>query len=416
MLKAIKVRIYPNEEQISYISNLLGCCRFVYNKCLDYKSTSYKQLNKTVSSSDLIKYLVPLKQLFPFLTEAHSKVLQQSIRDLNIGFDNFFKHNTKYPNFKSKHDNKQSCRFPSDAFIGINGNRISLIKALKDIHYKCSVRDERYLNRNQDNIKSITLIKTKTNKYYLSILIDGDLQKTMKQTHEIIGIDLGIKDFVVTSTGEVFDNLHFKKKDSVKLKRLHKQLSKKEKGSKNRDKARIKLARAYEKVSNRKEHYLHEVVNALLSENQVIVMENLNVKGMQKNHNLSESIGEVGWGEFMVILEYKARWYGKEVVFINRFYPSSKRCNHCGYINKGLTLKDRQWVCPQCGEVIERDYNAALNILDEGKRMIRERIGLSSSEYKPVDHPTVDDIGKTALKSRDGKKQEEIVLNTELFQ
>lgn len=410
MLKAIKVRIYPNEEQINYISNLLGCCRFVYNKCLDYKSTSYKQLNKTVSSSDLIKYLVPLKQLFPFLTDVHSKVLQQSVRDLNTAFDNFFKHNAKYPKFKSKHDNKQSCRFPNDAFIGINGNRISLIKALKDIHYKCSVRDEKYLNRNQDKVRSITLTKTKTNKYYLSILIDGDLQKAMKQAHEIIGIDLGIKDFVVTSTGEVFDNLHFKKKDGVKLKRLHKQLSKKEKGSKNRNKARIKLARAYEKVSNRKRHYLHEVVNALLSENQVIVMEDLNVKGMQKNHNLSESIGEVSWGEFKMLLEYKARWYGKEVVFINRFYPSSKRCNHCGYINKGLTLKDRQWVCPECGEVIERDYNAALNIVEDGKRMIRERIGLSSSEYKPVDHPTVDDIGKTALKSRDGKKQEEMVF------
>lgn len=410
MLKAIKVQIYPNEEQINYISNLLGCCRFVYNKCLDYKSTSYKQLNKTVSSSDLIKYLVPLKQLFPFLTDVHSKVLQQSVRDLNTAFDNFFKHNAKYPKFKSKHDNKQSCRFPSDAFIGINGNRINLIKALKGIHYKCSVRDEKYLNKNQDKVRSITLTKTKTNKYYLSILIDGDLQKAMKQAHEIIGIDLGIKDFVVTSTGEVFDNLHFKKKDGVKLKRLHKQLSKKEKGSKNMDKARIKLARAYEKVSNRNGHYLHDVVNALLSENQVIVMEDLNVKGMQKNHNLSESIGEVSWGEFKMLLEYKARWYGKEVVFINRFYPSSKRCNHCGYINKGLTLKDRQWVCPECGEVIERDYNAALNIVEEGKRMIRERIGLSSSEYKPVDHPTVDNIGKTALKSRDGKKQEEMVF------
>ena len=192
----------------------------------------------------------------------------------------------------------------------------------------------------------------------------------MRDTDNTVGIDLGIKDFVITSGGEVFENLHFKKCQSNKIKRLQRQLSRKQKDSNNRNKARIKLAKAYKKINDKKQYYLHQVSNTLINENQVICMEDLNVKGMLRNHKLAESIQEMNFGEFRRMLEYKVNWFNRRIVYVNRFYPSSKTCHNCGYINKELKLSDRQWICPHCGEVIERDYNAALNILDEGLRKI----------------------------------------------
>mgnify|MGYP003563030087 FL=1 len=224
-----------------------------------------------------------------------------------------------------------------------------------------------------------------------------------KETNNIIGIDLGIKDFVITSEGEVFNNFHFKKSEANKIKKLQKQFSKKQKGSNNRNKARIRLAKLYKKIDDRKQYYLHAVSNSLIDENQVICMEDLNVKGMVKNHKLAESILEMNFGEFRRMLEYKARWYNRKIVFVDRFYPSSKTCHNCGYVNRELTLNDREWICPHCGEVINRDYNAALNILDEGMRII----GCSTPESKLVENPTMDDpIRNDSLKSSGSVKQE----------
>ena len=408
MLKAIKIRLYPNDEQDVFIKKQLGCCRFVYNQCLSYRKTAHETDSKRITSAQTINHIVELKNDFPFLKEVHSKVLQQSVIDLNKSFDNFFKQLSKYPKFKSKKDNKQSCRFPKDAFIGIRGNRIDLIKVLKDIHFKCSKKDESYLNKNQDKIKSLTLTKNPSGNYYLSILIDGCFTYKVNKTNNVIGIDLGIKDFVITSEGEVFNNLHFKKSNVNKIKKLQRQLSKKQKGSNNRNKARIKLVKLYEHINNRKQYYLHQVINTLIDENQVICMEDLNVKGMSKNHNLAESILEMNFGEFRRILEYKAAWYNRRIIFVDRFYPSSKTCNNCGYINKQLTLKDREWICPKCGKLINRDYNAALNILDEGLRII----GLSSPESTLVDYPTMDDrLSNEVLKSSGRLKQETNVFH-----
>lgn len=375
MLKAIKIRIYPSAEQVDFINKQLGCCRFVYNNCLAFRKDSYQNEHVSVSSSSAVKHITVLKKDNEWLKDVHSKVLQQSVRDMNQAYDNFFKLHRGFPKFKSKHDNRQSCRFPKDAFIGVRGNRIDLIKVLKDIHFKCSRNDERYLNRNQDKVKSITLSKEPNGKFYLSVLIDKPLRQ-VPQSSSMVGLDLGIKDFAVTSDGQVIENIHFKKNEESRLKRLQRQISKKVVGSKNREKARLRFAKLNEKIRNRKLNFLHDVTNHLIDENQVIVMEDLNVKGMVRNHKLAESISEVNWGEFRRILTYKAAWHGRQLVFIDRFYPSSKRCNHCGYINKGLTLKDRQWVCPECGSLIDRDYNAALNILEEGERII----GLSSPE------------------------------------
>ena len=383
MLKAIKIRIYPDNVQKQFISKQLGCCRKIYNLLLDYRKTEWEQNNKSIRLKELGKYLTNLKKKddYSYLNEVHSKVLQQSMQDLNSAFNNFFNglkknQHTGYPRFKSKHDNKQSCRFPVDIFNRknykcdkIKGNRITLIKQLSNIHFKCSRKDEKYLNKNQQLIRSVTLIKTCTEKYFLSILIDYQ-QIKLEQLDTVIGLDLGIKDFIVDSNGNRYENKHFYKNKEMRLKFLQKSLSRKQKGSKNRNKTRIKLAKLHEKISNQRNNYLHQITSMLVNENQVICIEDLNVKGMLQNHKLAKSVQELSLYEFRRQLEYKCRFYGRDLIIIDRFYPSSKTCHHCGYINKDLKLNDREWICPECGHIIDRDYNAALNILDEGLRQI----------------------------------------------
>ena len=375
MLRAIKIRLYPNATQVTQINKLLGCYRVVYNQCLARKIKSYEE-NKFSENQTTLGHFIHHELLkddnFTWLREQNTKVLKQALIDILNAYKNFFERHTGYPKFKSKRDNKQSCRFEIGAISKRNvytDYKLSLAN-IKNIKFKCSKKYAEYLQKNKLNIKNATLKKLPCGEYYLSILVDGDLTHKVKESHHTVGIDLGIKDFVITSDGEVFNNLHFKKNETKKLIRLQKQLSRKQKGSNNRNKVRIKLAKAYKKISDKKEYYLHQVSNYLIDENQVICMEDLNVKGMLRNHCLAESIQEMNFGEFRRILEYKSNWYGRKIVFIDRFYPSSKTCNHCGYINKTLKLSDRQWVCPDCGEIIERDYNAALNIRDEGIRLI----------------------------------------------
>ena len=374
MLKYIKIRIYPDNVQKEFISKQLGCCRLIYNKLLYYKKSQYEQNKQSVSLSQLGKYLTNLKKLneYSFLNDVYSQCLQQSIMDMIKAYDNFFKLHKGYPKFKSKKDTKQSCRFTNQIFKKsnkINGNRITLIKQLKNILFKCSRKDEIYLNHNQDKIHSVTLIKTSTNKYYLSICIDYDIVQK-KKLNSVIGLDLGIKDFIVDSNGNRYENKHFYKSQEKKLKKLQKQLSKKQKGSNNRNKVRIKIAKVHEKITNQRNAYLHQITSKLVNENQVICIEDLNVNGMMSNHKLAKSIQELSLFEFRKQLEYKCRWYGKQLVIINRFYPSSKTCHNCRHIYKDLKLSQREWICPHCGKEIDRDYNASLNILAEGLKQI----------------------------------------------
>ena len=375
MLKSIKIRIYPDSVQKQFISKQLGCCRLIYNKLLDYKKTQYEQNKQKISLSQLGKYLTNLKKQdeYLFLNDVYSVCLQQYMQDLVKAYDNFFKLHKGYPKFKSKKDTKQSCRFTNTLFKfkkkKINGNRITLIKQLQNILFKCSRKNEIYLNQNQKYIHSVTLTKTSTEKYYLSICIDYNIQE--KETLDtVVGLDLGIKDFIVDSNGNRYENKHFYKNFENKLKKLNKQLSKKQKGSNNRNKARIKLAKVYEKIKNQRLNYLHQITSKLVNENQIICIEDLNVKGMMQNHKLSKSIQELSLFEFRCQLEYKCKWYGRQLIIIDRFYPSSKTCHNCGYIYKDLKLSDREWICPQCGKKIDRDYNASLNILTKGLRQI----------------------------------------------
>ena len=374
MLKAIKIRIYPDSVQKDFISKQLGCCRLIYNKLLDYKKTQYKEYKQNTSLSQLGKYLTNLKKQYEylFLNDVYAMCLAQTMQDLLKAYDNFFKLHKGYPKFKSKKYTKQSCRFTNLIFRGkkkINGNRITLIKQLTNILFKCSRKEEIYLNHNEKYIHSVTLTKTSTNKYYLSILIDYNIiQKEKLDT--VIGLDLGIKDFIVDSNRNRYENKHFYKNQEKKLKKLQRQLSKKQKGSNNRNKLKIKLAKVHEKISNQRNTYLHQITSKLVNENQIICIEDLNVKGMMSNHKLAKSIQELSLYEFRRQLEYKCRWYGRQLIIIDRFYPSSKTCHNCGYIYKDLKLSEREWICPHCGKEIDRDYNASLNILDNGLKQI----------------------------------------------
>ena len=369
MLRAIKIRLYPNKEQELKLNQVLGCYRFVYNHMLARKQQIYNETKKSLSVTDLSKYFhgeLLKDEKYVWLKEQNTKVMKQSIRQMLSAYDKFFKQHNGFPKFKSKKD-KQSALFPLEAISKNNKfteRKITLTHPLKDIRFRCSDLYFNRLKQYHDRIRSATLSKTKSGNFFLSILIDIPNDEVVKfnQTNECVGIDLGVKDFVITSDGEVFENKHFFKSQEQKIAKLQRQMSRKQKGSNNRNKVRIKLAKAFEKITNQKEQYIHSVVNKLLTYYDVIFMEDLNVSGMLKNHKLAKAIQEVGFYRFKSILVDKAFNNGKEVIFVDRFYPSSKTCSVCGYKKHDLKLSDREWICPQCGEHHDRDINAAKNI------------------------------------------------------
>ena len=377
MLRAIKIRLYPNKEQEQKLNKTLGCYRFVYNHMLAIKQEAYNKDKTNLGLCELSKYLLGTlrkDEQYAWLKEENTKVMQQAIRQMLNAYDRFFKYHDGFPKFKSKKD-KQSALFPLQAISRSNTfetRNITLTQSLKNIKFRCSYLYLRRLQKYSKNIRSATLSKAKSSKYFLSILIemeDTEL-KRFEHTDKQVGIDLGVKDFVITSDGEVFENKHFLKKEEKKMKRLQRQLSRKVKGSNNREKQRVKIAKLFERITNKKEAYIHYVVNELLYHYDTIFMEDLNVQGMLINHHLSKAISEVGFYKFKEILSTKALANDKKVLLVDRFYPSSKTCSVCGYKKQDLKLSDRSWVCPQCGTKHDRDINAAVNILLEGKRML----------------------------------------------
>jgi putative transposase len=410
MLRALKIRLYPNGEQTTRFNRVLGCYRFVYNQCLERKMNAYKDEGASLGLTDLSKWFhgTLLKDdKYAWLREQNTKVMKQSIRQMLTAYANFFKLHRGFPKFKSKHDTVLSALFPIDAISKRNtfdDRKITLTGDLSDIRFRCSKLYTNRLKMFKDGIRSATLSRTKTGKYFLSVLMDipDDELVKFKRTGNSVGIDLGVKDFVITSDGEVFENKHFLKRTEHRIKVLQKQLSRKAKGSNNRFKQRIRLATAYERLGNQREAYIHYVVDSLLKNYDTVFMEDLNVKGMLKNHKLAKAIAEVGLYRFRTVLTDKATVNHKSVVFVNRFYPSSKTCSVCGYVKKDLTLNDREWTCPECGTHHDRDLNASINILNEGKRIV----GVRSTELTPVDCPTMDDRSAMNLKSSGRMKQE----------
>ena len=400
MLRAYKYRIYPTEEQKVLFAKTFGCCRFVYNWALNLKIEAYKLEKKSVAYKEVQNRMVnELKKENQWLTEVNSQALLNSIRNLDTAYKNFFRdtHAVGFPRFKSR-KNRQSFQCPQHCSVDFGKGTVSIPKA-KDIP---AVLHRRF----KGTVKTVTVSMTPSGKYFASVLVDTAIQElpvSPIQGDTALGIDLGIKSLAVCSDGRTFDNPKNLQHSLDRLALLQKRLSRKQKGSANRNKARIRVARLQEHIANCRKDNLHKITHVLTHDSQVrtLCMENLNVKGMQSNHHLAQAVGDASFGMFLTMLEYKCRWSGVNLVKIDRFAPSSKTCGQCGYVYKGLKLSERSWTCPECGTHHDRDFNAACNIKEFGLKALPTERG----KVKPVDCPTVDDRPRV-LKNRGRKKQE----------
>ena len=385
------------------IAKTFGCCRFVYNHALEWRSTLYKNEGISISRVDCNNWCNrELKKQYEWLREVDKFALTNSIYDMDNAYKMFFKEHTSYPKFKSKHNSHQSYKTNyTTGNIAVNFDE-NTIKLPKLGRVKAKIH-RTFIG----TIKNATISYTSSGKYFVSICVDSEIQE-FHYASGVVGIDLGLKDLCTCSDGSKFDGTDLTKLQS-RLKRQQRNLSKKTKGSSNYRKQKVRLARVHEKISNIRKNSLHKLSRSLVDENQVIVTEKLNVKGMLKNHNLARSISDASWSELTRQIEYKSRWSGRKYIKIDTFYPSSQICSNCGHKEpKVKNLSVRSWICPKCSAVHDRDINAAVNILNVGLRQegIEIYIGQELPEFKPVDRPTMDDRRICDLRSRAGMKQE----------
>ncbi|MDQ1254047.1 MAG: putative transposase [Euryarchaeota archaeon] len=356
-MKAFKFRLYPTTTQAIQLNQHIGSCRFVYNWALDQKIKTYEQTGKSISRFDLNKLIPVLKTSHEWLGDVNSQSLQGMTKQVESAFTHFFREKKGFPKFKSKKNPIQSFPVPQHYFVNFENNTVKLPK-IDDI--------KAVFHRKFDGeMKTATVSRSCKGNYYISILVEDGKELPEKQKFSestTIGIDVGIKDFAVLSTGNKIENPKYLKNSLQRLKVLQKRVSRKQKGSNNRAKAKQRLAVFHDKITNQRNDFQNKISFRLISENQAIALETLNVKGMQKNHCLAQAIGDSAWNSFVIKLEYKAEWFGKTVLRIGQFKPSSKLCSVCGYHNKELELKDREWQCPNCKTKHDRDINAAVNI------------------------------------------------------
>lgn len=356
--RAYKYRFYPDAEQAELLAKTFGCVRFVYNHILRYRTDAYYQSKEKIGYIDASAKLTEIKKKpeFAFLNEVSSVTLQQCLRNQQAAFKNFFEGRSRYPSFKSK-KHKQSARFTYRAFTYKNG-QLKLAKCKKPLNIKWSRDLPSYPT-------TVTVSKDKADRYFVSCLCEFE-PTSLPVNDKKIGIDLGIKDLFVTSDGLKSGNPRHTAKYAAKLAKYQRRLAKKKLGSKNRQKAKLKVARIHAKISDCRLDNLHKLSRKLINDNQVVCAENLAVKNMIKNQKLAKHIADASWGEFTRQLEYKANWAGRVYVEIDRFFPSSKRCHCCGFVYESMPLDVREWICPECGASHDRDINAACNIRAAG--------------------------------------------------
>ena len=385
MNRAFEIRLYPTKLQEQKLNQTFGACRFMYNCTLFQKQKAYNEQIK-ITTTEIVKNI---KSENPWLKEIGSQAICQSLNDLNAAYKNWFnslskktKQKSKAPKFKKKND-KQSyrdCMMKDNIELLCNSKtRKIIIPKIGDVSYRTGYDFSKY---NITKVCNITLKKSKTNKYYCSICCECKEPKKLYKNNYSIGFDLGLKDFLMDSDGIVIDNPKYFRKSQEKLVKEQRKLSHCIKGSNNYKKQKLKVALVHEKVRNQRKNFQHKVSSRIINENQVIVSEDLKPSKMIKNHKLAKSIQDVSFSSFCNMIAYKAKWYGRTYIKVGTFYPSSKLCHCCGYKNTTLTLSDREWECPNCHILLDRDKNAALNILEEGLKIFKLGQGLS---VEPVD-------------------------------
>lgn len=392
MLKAYKYRIEPDVEQTELLNKHFGSVRFVYNHYLNERKQEYETNKQTLNYYDNARSLTELKadESHSWLREINSQSLQHSLKSLEGAYNNFFKKRGAFPRFKSRKDKNSFC-VPQFVKVDQNNGLLSIPKFKNGIKI---VMHRKFMGV----IKQCTISKTPTGKFFVSILVETEHRKVGK-TGLSVGIDLGLKDFVITSDGQKYKNNRYTKTHARKLKKAQQHLSRKVKGSNRYNKQRMKVALIHEKITNSRNDNLHKVSTDLIRKYDTIFVEDLNIKGMVKNHKLSKHISDASWGAFVQMLKYKAEWNDKQVVNVGRWFPSSKTCGSCGYINQDLNLDIRTWKCPSCGETHDRDLNAARNILKEGLKEISSGTddNRHGAEISPASVGTGDEVSKIRL-------------------
>jgi putative transposase len=404
--RAFKYRVYPTDTQVALLSRQFGSVRQVWNLGLSVREDTFKETGLRATTNDLMKMLPLWKEEFPWLTKASDVVLQQTLRDQDQAFTNFFdglsgkRPRMGFPRFKARATARKSVRYTKNGFRYRNGH-IYLAKTQKPLPIEWS----RPLPSDAQP-SSVTVSLDASGRWHISILCDMNINHG-PSTGAMVGIDLGIKTFAVLSDGEDITHPKLLAKKEARLKRYQRRLSRCEKGSNNRNKARIKVAKQHAKVADARRDFLHKTTTELVRTYDVIAIENLSVANMVKNHKLAKSISDSSWGVFRTMLEYKAKWYGKQVVVIDRFHPSSKLCNNCQWKNNELTLSQREWVCKNCGTLLDRDVNAAKNILDAGLVLVQQELNKACGEdVRPKKSPRV-----TTRKSRQPSLKQEPTEN-----